>query len=143
LAADEPITKEKTMTTDARSFGTTDMSASRGRLATVGLWVLQVGAAAMFLMAGTMKLIGNPMMVQLFGTIGIGQWFRYLTGTIEVVGAILLLVPSLAVFGAIPLAMTMVGAIITHLFIVGGNPAAPIMLLAATATIAWARWRSL
>ena len=34
---------------------------------------------------------------------------------------------------------TMVGAIITHLFIVGGNPAIPIVLLAATATIAWMR----
>jgi putative oxidoreductase len=130
------------MTTDTRAFGTTDMGASRSRLATAGLWVLQIGAAAMFLMAGTMKLIGNPEMVQLFGAIGIGQWFRYLTGTIEVVGAILLLIPSLAVVGAVPLAVTMVGAIITHLFIVGGNPAAPIVLLAATATIAWARWPS-
>ena len=130
------------MTTDTRTFGTTDLGASRGRLATAGLWVLQIGAAAMFLIAGTMKLTGNPMMVQMFGAIGIGQWFRYLTGTIEVVGAILLLIPSLAVVGAVPLALTMVGAIITHLFIVGGNPAAPIVLLAATATIAWARWPS-
>jgi hypothetical protein len=36
----------------------------------------------------------------------------------------------------------MVGAIITHLFIIGGNPAASIVLLAMTATIAWARWQS-
>jgi uncharacterized membrane protein YphA (DoxX/SURF4 family) len=130
------------MATDTRTFATTHPSTSGGRLATIGLWVLQVLAAAMFLMAGTMKLIGNPEMVQLFGTIGIGQWFRYLTGTIEVVGALLLLVPGAAVFGAVPLAATMVGAIITHLFVVGGNPAVPIVLLAMTTTIAWARWRS-
>jgi len=130
------------MTTDTRPFATTDMSASGGRLANVGLWVLQIGAAAMFLMAGTMKVTGNPMMVQMFGAIGIGQWFRYLTGTIEVVGAILLLIPGAAVFGAVPLAVTMVGAIIAHLFVIGGNPAVPIVLLAITSTVAWARWRS-
>ena len=78
-------------------------------------------------------------MVQVFGVIGLGQWFRYLTGAIEVVSAVLLLIPSLAAYGAAALAVTMVGAIITHLFIVGGSPLIPILLLAATATIAWAR----
>jgi hypothetical protein len=33
----------------------------------------------------------------------------------------------------------MVGAITTHLFIVGGNPLVPILLLGATLTIAWLR----
>jgi putative oxidoreductase len=103
------------------------------------VWTLQVLAAAVFLFAGTSKLAGVPMMVQMFDVIGIGQWFRYVTGAIEVVGAVLLLVPSLARLGALALAATMVGAILTHLFIVGGNPAAPIVLLAATTTIAWAR----
>jgi len=130
------------MTTEVRTLGTTDTETSRGRVATVVLWILQILAAAMFLMAGTMKLIGNPDMVQLFGTIGIGQWFRYLTGTIEVVAGILLLVPAVAAFAAVALAVTMVGAIITHLFIVGGSPAIPIVLLAVTSTIAWTRWPS-
>src|SRR6266480_3250574 len=113
------------MATDTRTFEMTDTGASRSRLATVGLWILQIAAAAMFLMAGTMKLTGNPQMVQMFGVIGLGQWFRYVTGTIEVVGAILLLIPGAAVFGAVPLAVTMVGAIIAHLFVIGGNPAVP------------------
>jgi len=104
------------------------------------LWVLQIASAAMFLMAGSMKSAGAPPMVQMFGVIGLGQWFRYLTGTIEVVSAILLLIPTVASYGAALLAVTMVGASITHLFIVGGNPAIPIVLLASTSTIAWARW---
>ena len=83
------------------------------------------------------------MMVQLFGVIGLGQWFRYVTGTIEVVSAVLLLIPSVAAYGAAALAVTMVGAIITHLFIIGGSPAMAILLLASTATIAWARERSM
>jgi len=48
------------------------------------LWALQIGIATVLLQAGIPKLLGNPMMVQLFGIIGIGQWFRYLTGGLEV-----------------------------------------------------------
>ena len=90
-------------------------------------------------MAGGSKLAGAAPMVAMFAQIGIGQWFRYLTGTIEVISAVLLLIPSLAFFGAAALASTMVGAIFTHLFIIGGNPAVPIVLLAITAAVAWAR----
>jgi hypothetical protein len=61
------------------------------------------------------------------------------TGAIEVISAVLLVVPSLAFFGALRLVATMVGAILTHLFIIGGNPAVPIALLASTATIASVR----
>jgi putative oxidoreductase len=74
-------------------------------------------------------------MVQAFEAIGIGQWFRYLTGAIEVVSAILLLIPSLALFGAAALALTMVGAVIAHVFILGGGAAMAIILLAATVAI--------
>lgn len=116
-----------------------ESSAGRtGGLGNVALWVLQVGAAAMFFMAGGMKLSGAPDMVAMFEVLG-GQWFRYVTGGIEVLGAALLLVPRLAGVGALLLAATMVGAVVTHLAIVGGSPAMALVLLAATATIAWAR----
>jgi putative oxidoreductase len=111
----------------------------RSRTANALLWTGQIVAAGMFLMAGGAKLAGAAPMVAMFATIGIGQWFRYLTGTIEVVSAVLLLVPSLAFFGAAALASTMVGAIFTHLFVIGGNPAVPIVLLAITTTVAWVR----
>jgi putative oxidoreductase len=111
----------------------------RSRVAVGGLWALKIISAGLFLLAGTLKLSGAPVMVQLFDTVGVGQWFRYLTGTIEVVGAVILLIPSLAAYAAVALAATMVGAIITHLFIVGGSPLVAILLLASTAMIAWAR----
>jgi uncharacterized membrane protein YphA (DoxX/SURF4 family) len=110
-----------------------------GKAATIIAWMLQIVCAAMFLFAGGSKLAGAPMMVQTFDAIGVGQWFRYVTGVIEVTSAVLLLTPSLAFFGALALAATMVGAVITHLFVIGGSPAMPIVLLAATATIAWLR----
>ena len=53
----------------------------------VGLWILQIGAAGMFLMVGFFKLSGDPQMVGLFDAIGLGQWFRYVTGSLEVLGA--------------------------------------------------------
>ena len=114
-------------------------SPRRSGVAAGVLWTLQILSAAMFLFAGGLKLAGAPLMVQEFGVIGLGQWFRYVTGTIEVVSAVLLLMPSLAAYGAAALAVTMIGAIVAHLFIIGGSPAIPIVLLASTATIAWAR----
>jgi putative oxidoreductase len=116
---------------------TKDARSSRVQLA--GLWTLQIASAGMFLFVGTLKLAGGPDLVSLFDAIGIGQWFRYLTGTIEVVSAVLLLVPTLAFYGALLLVPTMVGAVITHLFIVGGSPLPATLFLLATATIAWVR----
>ena len=43
-----------------------------------------------FLGAGGAKLAGVEMMVETYNTIGLGQWFRYLTGIIEVGGVVLL-----------------------------------------------------
>jgi putative oxidoreductase len=40
------------------------------------------------------------MMVETFDKIGIGQWFRYVTGGIEVASAVLLLSPRLTPVGA-------------------------------------------
>jgi hypothetical protein len=93
----------------------------------------------MFLLAGGSKLLGAPAMVGLFDAIGIGQWFRYLTGLIEVGSALALLVPSFAVFGALALVPTMIGAIVVHLFIVGGSPALPAILLLGSAGVTWTR----
>lgn len=106
---------------------------------TAALWVLQIGAAGMFLMAGGAKLAGAPEMVGLFDVIGVGQWFRYLTGAIEVSAALMLLVPALAFYGAALLIPTMIGAILTHLFIVGGSSATALILLLAVGTVAWVR----
>lgn len=104
------------------------------------LWVLQVLGAAMFFMSGWVKLSGNEQMVQMFDAIGGGQWFRYATGLIEFFSAGLLMVPALSTVGALLLIPTMIGAIFTHLFIVGGSPVLPIGLLIAMVIVAWSRW---
>ncbi len=111
----------------------------RGRVALVALWLTQIALAGMFLFAGGLKLTGAPELVALFDAIGIGQWFRYVTGSIEVVSAVALLVPAWAAFGALLLIPTMVGAVFTHLFIVGGSAVPATVLLTGSLAIAWAR----
>ena len=111
----------------------------RARTGVIALWVVQIALAAMFVLAGSSKLFGAAPMVAMFDAIGIGQWFRYITGAIEVSSAVALLVPSFAVFGAAALVATMLGAIATHLFIIGGSPAMPAVLLIGSAVVVWAR----
>ena len=114
-------------------------SGSTGKILKVVLWVLQIAAAGMFLMVGFLKLSGNAQLVGLFEAIGLGQWFRYLTGTLEVAGAFLLLLPRTSGLGALMLAGVMTGAVVTHVFIVGGSPLGAIILLVVTGVVAWRR----
>jgi putative oxidoreductase len=65
--------------TAARVTGNTP-TLRTGRVAIIILWVAQVALAVTFLMAGGSKLVGVPAMVSLFDALGLGQWFRYVTG---------------------------------------------------------------
>lgn len=114
-------------------------SGSTGKVMNVVLWVLQIAAAGMFLMVGFLKLSGNAQLVGLFEAIGLGQWFRYLTGTLEVAGAFLLLIPRTSGLGALMLVGVMALAVMTHVFIVGGSPLMAIILLVVTGVVAWGR----
>ncbi len=105
----------------------------------VCLWLLQMGAAVVFLTAAYAKLSSEPMMIQVFDTIGFGQWFRYTIGGIEAVGAILLLVRGCAAFGALLLMCVMAGAVMAHMLVIGGDPAPAIALLGVCLFIAWGR----
>ena len=66
----------------------------------ITFWILQGLLAAAFLVAGTRKLAGAQMQLAIFEKIGLGQWFRYFPGGLEVIGAILVLVPRTAGFAA-------------------------------------------
>jgi uncharacterized membrane protein YphA (DoxX/SURF4 family) len=105
------------------------------RWKSISVWTLKALLALAFLAAGGAKLSGAPMMVETFEHIGLGQWFRYLTGALEVAGAIALLIPSVAAFGALLLCCIMVGAVITHV-VIGGSVVPAIALLLMSATIA-------
>lgn len=81
-----------------------------------------------FVAAGGAKIFGVDMMVATFDQVGLGQWLRYLTGIIELGGAVLLWLPGLQAIGAMVLGGTMVGAVLTHLFILGPSAVPSIVL---------------
>jgi uncharacterized membrane protein YphA (DoxX/SURF4 family) len=120
------------MTTD-----TLHAASSKGRLIT--LWSLSGLVGLAFVFVGGGKLAGTAAMIELFDKVGLGQWFRYLTGLLEVGGGIGLLIPRYAFYAAILLDMVMIGAIITHVTVVGGSPAPAVSLFVLSGIIAWLR----
>ena len=116
-----------------------DVLATPGKTSNIALWTLQALVALTFVAAGSGKLLGSRDMIALFDAVGIGQWFRYVTGSLEVLGALLLIVPGTSAFGAALLACVLAGAVVTHLTVLHTAPTAPLMLFALTALIAFGR----
>lgn len=73
--------------------------------------------AAFFVLLGAEKLTGSGGWIQLFQQIGFGQWFRYLTGGIQLTGALLLVIRRTYLLGAFLTGGTMLGAMGVHIFI--------------------------
>ena len=109
-----------------------DAVATPGKAANIALWTLQVLVALAFVAAGSGKLLGTADMIALFQAVGIGQWFRYVTGLLEVLGAVLLLVPGKAALGAVLLACVMAGAVVAHLTVLRTAATVPLVLFALT-----------
>lgn len=95
--------------------------------------------AGVFLLVGGAKLIGRPDMVTLFRDIGSGQWFRYVTGTVEIVGAALLVIPFVSGASAILLGAVMIVATLIELFVLYRPPFAAMTCLSGHTFVAWAR----
>lgn len=74
------------------------------------IWLLKVLLGAFFIYSGASKLAGAERHILLFEELGIGHWFRYATGGIEVVAGLLLLVPPTSAIGALLLMCISVGA---------------------------------
>ena len=108
-------------------------------LQTIPGWLLSVLLALIFLSVGSMKLMSRPNMVQEFAQVGLGQWFRYFTGILEVAGAICLLVPPLSRWGATLLATVMSGAVVAHLMALRTPPTLPAILLVMVLAATWLR----
>jgi uncharacterized membrane protein YphA (DoxX/SURF4 family) len=82
-------------------------------------WVLRVGVGAVFVMVGWTKFESHSMWVPIFDRIGVGSWFRYFTGVLQISGGLLMCVPKTVHAGALIAGITMVGAIAAHLFVLG------------------------
>ena len=103
------------------------------------VWIPQVGLAVATGGGGALKLTGDPAMVDMFTTIGVGQWFRYIVGVLELTGAVGLLIPRLAAFSAAGLAVLFAGAAITNVAVLDTSPLLPLAYLVVAAAIFWIR----
>ncbi len=81
--------------------------------------IAQVVLGLLFVLIGSMTVAGLNMFVENFRQFGYPQWFRIVTGSLEVLGGIGLLIgiwlPGLAALASAGLALVMLGAVLTHL----------------------------
>jgi putative oxidoreductase len=82
-------------------------------------WILQIIIAIILAQALFFKFTGAPESVELFSKVGMEPHGRILTGILELVAVILILIPQSVIYGAILSLGLMSGAILAHIFKVG------------------------
>jgi uncharacterized membrane protein YphA (DoxX/SURF4 family) len=108
----------------------------------IGDWILRAGIGLIFVMIGMEKFPSTPgsQWVDFFQDVGVGQWFRYFTGVVEVLGGVLVLIPLTVTVGLALLCCTMLSAALILTFVLG-RPADSVFSLAFFIALA-AFWRS-
>lgn len=104
------------------------------------IWALSVLLTCVFLLAGIPKITGgDPIWLQAAAMRGFPAWIRTVVGVVEVVGALALLIPGVAIYAALGLAFLMIPAAITQQM--SGEPGVliPVVLLVLLLTVAWRR----
>ena len=86
---------------------------------TVLSWLLRIVAAAILLQTLFFKFTAAPESVYIFTKVGAEPWGRIGSGIVELVAAILLLVPRFTWLGSLLAMGVMSGAILSHLTILG------------------------
>ncbi|RMH40794.1 MAG: DoxX family protein [Deltaproteobacteria bacterium] len=106
----------------------------------IALWALTALAAAAFVAAGALKLVGADFEVEAFRNWGYPAWFRIAVGLVEVAAGIALLIPRVATAAAAALSLIMVGAIGTHVaYGEWAQALVPVVFLAALGWIGYER----
>ena len=82
-------------------------------------WVVRIAAAVILLQTLFFKFTGAPESVWIFEQMGAEPLGRIGSGVVELIAAVLLLIPSRAWMGAIIALGVMAGAIGSHLFVLG------------------------
>jgi putative oxidoreductase len=104
-------------------------------------WILAVFLTLLFTLVGGLKLIGAPAMVKEFAQIGLGQWFRFFTGILEVAGAAALLVPRFRFLATLLIATIMFCATLINIWVlhVPGLARLTAVLMALALVVGWLR----
>jgi len=117
----------------------------RGAIDVFTAWLPRLAVVFAFVVIGATKF-GNDRgeWYRIFELIGLGQWFRYFTGAVQVSGALMMLTRWTRTAGAFLLACTMIGAIIVDIFVAHavGFAFAPLVLLCIIAATWFAGLRN-
>jgi uncharacterized membrane protein YphA (DoxX/SURF4 family) len=105
-----------------------------------GTWLLQLLLAVLMVGPGSQKFT-SPVWERMFRTWGYPDGFYLVIGAVEVIGGIALLIPKVASYGAITLAVVMIGASATQVLRGGRNGIGEIVFAALLCAVAWIRWR--
>ena len=87
--------------------------------ATAASWILQLVVAGILLQTLFFKFTGAAESVYIFSTLGAEPWGRIGSGVVELIAAILLLVPATTTVGAALALAVITGAIFSHLTVLG------------------------
>ena len=112
-----------------------DVTGPASRIDTLARWLPRVAVAIAFLSIGYSKFEAQSMWVRTFNEIGLGDWFRYFTGSVQMLGAVLVLVPRTCLLGIAILSCTMLGAALIWIFVLHQPGNAPIPLFVLTALV--------
>jgi uncharacterized membrane protein YphA (DoxX/SURF4 family) len=89
------------------------MSLSKGL--SITSWILQLVAAVILFQTLFFKFTGAKESIYIFSTVGMEPWGRIGSGVVELIAAILLVIPATVTVGAIIALVTISGAIFFHL----------------------------
>ncbi|WP_020602774.1 DoxX family protein [Spirosoma spitsbergense] len=82
-------------------------------------WIARLVAALIMLQTLYFKFTGQPESIYIFSTLGIEPWGRYGSGIAELIASILILIPATSWIGAGLGLGVMLGAIVSHLTVLG------------------------
>jgi len=82
-------------------------------------WIIKLTAVVILLQTLYFKFTGAPESVYIFSTLGIEPFGRIGSGIVELIASILILIPRTTLLGALLGLGTMLGAILSHLFVLG------------------------
>lgn len=83
------------------------------------IWTLRIVVATILLQTLYFKFSGADESIYIFKTIGIEPYGRFGSGIVEFFAAILILIPRTTLLGALISCGTMLGAILSHILILG------------------------
>ncbi len=101
--------------------------------------IVELALGLLFVAAGLVKLSGMGFMVELFSSLGFGQWLRYVTALVELTGGVLLMAGRMEYLAALALAAIMVGATAASIVVFDRSPIPPALTFVALLVLAWKR----